>query len=123
MIKIKIESVGFVDVLQLASRVDGTATVLVDLGDGFRDRFVTWSLARRDISTCKACGRRIERVHGERGWYTTSCQPCAADDLHVPTSNRHTHEYHAYNGHYHGQRMNAERDFEERAGYRTRESI
>lgn len=120
MIRIKIESVGFVEVLALSTQVTGRATVLVDLGDGFRDRYVVWTLGRTNVSTCKGCGRRITNVQGERGWLAAHpVAYCAAGDPHEPTSDRYRHEYVAFNGDYHAQRMVAEARFERRAGFRN----
>lgn len=125
MIKISIVSVGPVEVLQLASRVNGRATVLVDLGDGFRDRFVVWTLQRRDQGTCNHCHREIVKMYGEHfNWLVANGafadSPVCADNpkggrIHEPM--RVHSEYHAVNGDYHGTRMAAEIRFEKRAGY------
>lgn len=128
MIRIRIQSVGEVEVLQLASRVNGTATVLVDLGDGFRDRYVVWTLTRRDYAICKRCGHTISKVYGQQinwvednGTFADSpvCRPLHR--LTAPTHDPHSirSEYHAFNGDYHSQRLNAERRFEIRAGVRA----
>lgn len=125
MIAITIESVGRVEVLQFASTIQNEAVVLVDLGDGFRDRFVTWRIGYKQQSTCRLCGRRLERTTANLNvWYTEDGRTwCSADGpQHEPTSLAGVRKYQAWSGTYHSSRLNAERDFERRAGYVSTDS-